>query len=351
MFDEISLEYWKNNKEKGNSSKDYTCLHNGFKYGDNMENKSVEFVYVNDGKEMVCKGRNNGSKWAYFELIEKACQQSNVTLTNFLNTKSEKFRLYTEDQVELFTDEKIKSTRIKNGAGKIIINNTVYYAAHNLKVCEYFNNAADCIDPAELSKWFIRINFTEDSAKSMVDLDENEVIEEKLPDKVSLTVHLPKDISVAKQQKKEKSKIYNIDYSKLNESNKKIGDMGEEVVIMYETQRLIDAGHSDYSKQIEHSSVTIGDGLGYDIVSYQEDGTKFYIEVKTTKHNKPADFYLSKNEKSVADNKCNQGEIYKIYRVYNLNILKGTGDLVIYEPPFTKEKYSMEPENWKINPI
>ena len=83
------------------------------------------------------------------------------------------------------------------------------------------------------------------------------------------------------------SRIVNIDYTKLNKAKKRIGDMGEDVVIMYETQRLKNSAHSDYADLIEHSSVIIGDGLGYDIVSYQEDGSKIYIEVKTTKQNKP----------------------------------------------------------------
>ena len=130
------------------------------------------------------------------------------------------------------------------------------------------------------------------------------------------------------------------------DDKKKIGEMSEDVVIKYEKQRLNELGHYDYANKIEHSSVTRGDGLGYDLVSYQEDGNKIYIEVKTTKQNNPAGFYLSKKELSAANEKYLQGEQYRLYRVYNLNVHQGTGDLVIYEPPFTSDNYSMEPENW-----
>lgn len=350
MFDEISLEYWKNNRKKVGSSKSYNCVHNGYVYGDDMQYESIEFVYLNNGNEQVIRGQNSGPKWAYLEMVEKACQQSSVTFHNFSDTGiAEKFRIYTEAEVKAFSVQRINSTRIKNGAGRITINGNVYYAANNLKLCEYFNNAANCIDPNELSKWHIRITFIENIVKPMTERDEAEVIEDEVADKVSLKIHTVNDISSSDRWRDGTSLIVNIDYTELNNTKKRIGDIGEELVVKFERQRLEDAGHSDYASSIEHSSVEVGDGLGYDIVSYQEDGGKIYIEVKTTKQNKPAGFYLSKKEKSVADEMYFQGKQYKIYRVYNLNPHRGTGDLVIYEPPFTSDRYSMEPENWKVN--
>ena len=44
-----------------------------------------------------------------------------------------------------------------------------------------------------------------------------------------------------------------------------------------------------------------------------------------------------------------EGKCYKIYRLYNIDLRKGVGDLIIYEPPFSEEKYSMEPENWRVD--
>ncbi|GMQ55829.1 hypothetical protein AN1V17_02210 [Vallitalea sediminicola] len=39
---------------------------------------------------------------------------------------------------------------------------------------------------------------------------------------------------------------------------------------------------------------------------------------------------------------------YKIYRVYNLNVHTGKGDLIIYDPPFDEIQYNLEPQNWLV---
>lgn len=59
----------------------------------------------------------------------------------------------------------------------------------------------------------------------------------------------------------------------------KTGFSGEQLVMDYEVKRLKISG---YAERIEHVSLT-DDSLGYDILSFEEDGTYRYIEVKTTK--------------------------------------------------------------------
>lgn len=44
-------------------------------------------------------------------------------------------------------------------------------------------------------------------------------------------------------------------------------------------------------KVAEHVAITQGDGLGYDIKSYDENGNEIYIEVKTTTQNFGTSFY------------------------------------------------------------
>lgn len=63
----------------------------------------------------------------------------------------------------------------------------------------------------------------------------------------------------------------------------------------------------------------------------------------------PDEFYLSRNEKSVADEMFQNGKLYLIYRIYNLDVTTGNGDLMIFEPPFDEERYSLKPENWKVS--
>lgn len=73
-----------------------------------------------------------------------------------------------------------------------------------------------------------------------------------------------------------------LDFPALDEQNRTLGLKGEEWVIRYEQQRLRDSGLSNLADQIEWTSQEKGDGTGYDIQSFNEDGSTRYIEVKTT---------------------------------------------------------------------
>jgi len=66
-------------------------------------------------------------------------------------------------------------------------------------------------------------------------------------------------------------------------------------------------------KKPKHISKSKGDGLGYDILSYNESGKKIYIEVKTTRKGKTQPFYISKNELSCSEIEGNQYFIYRLY--------------------------------------
>jgi hypothetical protein len=56
-----------------------------------------------------------------------------------------------------------------------------------------------------------------------------------------------------------------------------------------------------------------GDGLGYDIESFDEKGRKIFIEVKTTKSGKDMPFLISANEVEAS---AELGPQYRIYRVF-----------------------------------
>jgi len=95
--------------------------------------------------------------------------------------------------------------------------------------------------------------------------------------------------------------------------NKRIGDLGELLVMQYEQEKLKSFG----SKRIpEHRSKSEGDGLGYDILSYDENGNKIYIEVKTTTKNVSTPFFVTRNEliRSQQDSKD-----FFLYRLYEFD--------------------------------
>lgn len=86
------------------------------------------------------------------------------------------------------------------------------------------------------------------------------------------------------------------DYLAIESRNRSLGQAGEEFVLRYEQWRLAHIGKRDLAERVEHVSQTKGDGLGYDILSFDANGRERFIEVKTTAFGKDTPFFISKNE-------------------------------------------------------
>jgi Domain of unknown function (DUF3883) len=63
-------------------------------------------------------------------------------------------------------------------------------------------------------------------------------------------------------------------------------------------------------------STASSDGLGYDIASFEPDGTVIYIEVKATNQGAASPFYLSETELRVSNAR---GDVYRLYRVFEFS--------------------------------
>lgn len=110
-------------------------------------------------------------------------------------------------------------------------------------------------------------------------------------------------------------KIRNINWLAKEQINRTIGYAGEELIFNYERWRLESLGKSSLSKKIEWTSQERGDGAGFDIRSYNVDGTDRFIEVKTTKLDKTAPIFFTKNELDFSrENSAN----YSLCRVFQL---------------------------------
>ena len=116
-----------------------------------------------------------------------------------------------------------------------------------------------------------------------------------------------------------------VDYIEQNKINKEIGDAGEEFVYEYEKECVKKYNLSD-SKQVKWVSKEEGDGLGYDILSFDSKGEEIYIEVKTTVGNEKSSFYITSNELLKSEQ---EKERYVLYRVYNFDIKKKLGNIAI----------------------
>jgi hypothetical protein len=103
-------------------------------------------------------------------------------------------------------------------------------------------------------------------------------------------------------------------YLEVEARNQSLGRAGEELALRFEHERLWRAGKHDLADRIEHVARTQGDGLGYDIQSFEVDGRDRLIEVKTTRFGALTPFFASRNEVEVSEER--QGD-YQLYRLFN----------------------------------
>ena len=105
-------------------------------------------------------------------------------------------------------------------------------------------------------------------------------------------------------------------YLEIEARNQSLGRAGEELVMQFEHQRLWAAGKRTLADRIDHVSVSRGDGLGYDILSFEPDGRERLIEVKTTRFGPLTPFFASRNEVSFSEQ---QRDAFQLYRLFKFN--------------------------------
>jgi len=126
-------------------------------------------------------------------------------------------------------------------------------------------------------------------------------------------------------------------------SCKQIGDVGESLVHGHECMRVKQGGREDLIHMILHYPNALA--AGFDIQSFELDGLKRYIEVKTTISSKKIvfdTFYLSPNEWVTAETLDGR------YFIYRLMVSKHSVSLFIIQDPVAKYKdgrIKMVPKN------
>jgi hypothetical protein len=108
-------------------------------------------------------------------------------------------------------------------------------------------------------------------------------------------------------------KAVKLDYFEIERANRSLGSTGEELVVKFEKWRLTKARKESLIKKIEWVSKDQGDGLGFDILSRNIDGTERYIEVKTTKQGKNTPIFFSRNEYEFANENHKRFYLYRVY--------------------------------------
>ncbi len=95
--------------------------------------------------------------------------------------------------------------------------------------------------------------------------------------------------------------------------NRALGRAGEERVLAHERTTLRNAGRTDLARQVRWVSEEDGDGTGFDIASFTQEGRVRLIEVKTTNGWERTPFHITRNELAVAEERRNEWYLVRLF--------------------------------------
>lgn len=118
-----------------------------------------------------------------------------------------------------------------------------------------------------------------------------------------------------------------IDFAERDARNRQLAKLGEEFVFDLERYRLTMAGRDDLAQKVIWAARDIGDGLGFDILSFDEaDDSERMLEVKSTGLGKFFPFYVTANELRCSEDIPEQFHLFRVFdfgRSPRLYILHG----------------------------
>lgn len=103
------------------------------------------------------------------------------------------------------------------------------------------------------------------------------------------------------------------DYLEREALNQSLGFAGEEFVLQFEHWRLVQLGEKKLAERVEHVSKSKGDGLGYDVLSFDGGGKERFIEVKTTTFGRETPFFVSHGELALSKTVQSQFHLYRLF--------------------------------------
>lgn len=134
-----------------------------------------------------------------------------------------------------------------------------------------------------------------------------------------------------------------IDHVEEAKTQKELGDAGEEFVYQYERLN-VKKYKLGTDKQVRRVAKLDGDGLGYDILSYDKNGNEIYIEVKTTMGPEDGSIFITSNELEMSEIFPEQ---YRLYRVYEFDKLNMIGKISIRKGSL--KELCISAQTYKVN--
>jgi hypothetical protein len=106
-----------------------------------------------------------------------------------------------------------------------------------------------------------------------------------------------------------------VDYARRDAENRKLGELGERFAVDLERARLLRQGRDDLASKVEWVAKTCGDGVGFDVLSFDgSDASERWIEVKTTGLGKFFPFLVTANEVRCS---ADQPQRFQLYRLFD----------------------------------
>lgn len=144
-------------------------------------------------------------------------------------------------------------------------------------------------------------------------------LDEPLPAAADLLLNLEPAPVVEFEEKVFHRRAGRVDFVRLEANKRELGQAGELAVVEFEVRRLQLAGKPKLAAMIDHVSISQGDGLGYDVLSFDNNGRERFIEVKTTRRRKEWPFLVTRNE---VDFSIDAREQFHLYRVFQFGSTK-----------------------------
>lgn len=107
-----------------------------------------------------------------------------------------------------------------------------------------------------------------------------------------------------------------VDYVAREARNVSLGDAGEQFVLMFERARLRSLGCESLASRVERVAESLGDGVGFDVLSFEPDGRERFVEVKTTKYGSATPFFVTQPEVRFS---AEEADRYRLYRVFSFS--------------------------------
>jgi hypothetical protein len=136
--------------------------------------------------------------------------------------------------------------------------------------------------------------------------------------------------------------VRKFDPSERDFRNRALGKAGEALVVDFERARLAAIDREDLARKVRWVAQEDGDGAGYDIHSFDPSGRDRLIEVKTTRGPRTTPFFLTRNERSLADERP---DAFRLFRVYEFS----AGNRLFKLRPPLEDRVRLEAETYRAS--